>query len=76
MRQTLLAEKPVTPGNSLRRSAASRSMTPLPQPSRCCRATMHRPMCQYRAMSSRLTASDAFTWAVRMRSFSSVNISE
>ena len=68
IRQRLETEKPPTPGNSARRSAASCSTTSLPQPWASCRSTISRPMSQYRPTSSLLTALRASYWAERMGS--------
>ena len=51
--------KPSTPGNSVCRSLAKRSMTLVPHPSACCRTRISWPTDQYKRISSRLTAKAA-----------------
>src|SRR5579883_1009724 len=63
----LRTEKPLIPGNSVRRSLASCSTIDLPHVSPCCRSTINLPISQYRAISSLLTALRAAYWAERIR---------
>ena len=60
MRPILRSEKSLISGKSFFKSHASRGMTPAPQPSRCWRPEIKRPISQYNKISSRLTVRFAF----------------
>ncbi len=69
----LRALNPRIPRNSARRSADSRSMTFMPQPSLCCRSKTSRPIRQYKSRTSWFTDRAAPTRAARTVAFNSAN---